>query len=865
MTKKLRAYTIIPPELYVPREADRQVSAILEDLGRPGYVLVARQMGKTNLILHARKTLSKKGDLFAYLDASNRIPDARSFFRNIIDVCCENPIFDGSRVAQEIREHRRDSDLLPHKEHEYELAIICKSIEGRLIICLDEIDALVGVDYSDQIFSFIRSTYFSGRSNYEAFYRLGYLLSGVAEPSDIIKNKDVSPFNIGAKIYLEDFSRQELGEFIEKAKLKLPSIVIERLYEWTNGHPRMTWDVASALEDGIISGIIPDRHYVDSIIQKLYFGDLDFPPVDQVKKLVVESKEIRDALMSIHYDRGSSVNEAIRARLYLAGISRMDHKQNMVEFKNKIFEEALSEKYILNVSPDETKQTIETALHLFSTAEYQRALFTLESIGENSKNAEVIWLTQYWTARSQYSLGQYEEAIASLTDASPRSDKETLQKQSLIGKANLQSGNYLHALEILKYCAEATIEWMPGFEHKLESIVDYSRAALESGRADYKLVEEYCKAVVAQEGVLLNGKCIYRSATNVLVDAYICLAKAARENGNTDHGRKFLESADRYAVGATKIRISLLQFDLNRNPIHKRILLEGCVQALRDVKRFSSFSSEDSNTIEVPQLVQLLVALDKLDLGSHFRTVVSHLIKCTSENEFEDVCVQVCGLAIQGGNRYISVRFLEGIISDPGSEGLDSLNDTIGLLLSIERSKVLTYGPRFVGLFENGRSQVGHHNLHALIEVFIEALKARDIELVERSKDIISKKIADEDALTGIDSASLALIRDIVVVLQSLQLQDSTATPRARALITRLNRAHSPTLPFFPADYFSALGAQIHSLLINSGVPMGRKEGRKIGRNQLVLVRYKTGLKKGKHKKFAGDIEMGLCDIVEIL
>jgi hypothetical protein len=61
----------------------------------------------------------------------------------------------------------------------------------------------------DHVFSFIRSVYFSGRSNFPELENLTYLLSGVAEPSEIIKNKDVSPFNIGEKIYLDDFSFEE--------------------------------------------------------------------------------------------------------------------------------------------------------------------------------------------------------------------------------------------------------------------------------------------------------------------------------------------------------------------------------------------------------------------------------------------------------------------------------------------------------------------------------------------------------------------------------------------------------------------------------------------------------------------------------
>jgi hypothetical protein len=59
LIKYLKPSTIIPSDLYVDRAADRQLRQIISDMGRPGYVLVARQMGKTNLLLHAQQTLDE--------------------------------------------------------------------------------------------------------------------------------------------------------------------------------------------------------------------------------------------------------------------------------------------------------------------------------------------------------------------------------------------------------------------------------------------------------------------------------------------------------------------------------------------------------------------------------------------------------------------------------------------------------------------------------------------------------------------------------------------------------------------------------------------------------------------------------------
>ena len=75
-------------------------------------------------------------------------------------------------------------------------------------------------------------------------------MSGVVEPTEIIKNPKISPFNIGEKILLEDFTRKEYSTFIEKAELQdFGQKVIDRIYYWTGGNPRMTWDICYALQN----------------------------------------------------------------------------------------------------------------------------------------------------------------------------------------------------------------------------------------------------------------------------------------------------------------------------------------------------------------------------------------------------------------------------------------------------------------------------------------------------------------------------------------------------------------------------------------------------------------------------------------
>ncbi len=117
------------------------------------------------------------------------------------------------------------------------------------------------------------------RANYPDYERLTYVLSGVAEPSDLIRDKAISPFNIGQKIYLNDFSNTEYRLFLDKAGLNLRENSAERIFSWLSGNPRMTWEVCSEVEDMQARGASVTPTDIDAIVDKLYLTSFDRPPV----------------------------------------------------------------------------------------------------------------------------------------------------------------------------------------------------------------------------------------------------------------------------------------------------------------------------------------------------------------------------------------------------------------------------------------------------------------------------------------------------------------------------------------------------------------------------------------------------------
>ncbi len=407
MEKILKKYTTIPEHLYVNRSADVQLKKIIEEMQRPGYVLVARQMGKTNLLINAKRTLQSSSRFFTYIDMSNLYDSEKECYRNIIDNLLDLN-FDDSKIDQEIKA-LRTKNFPPHNEYSKSLRIILKYFKGDLVIILDEIDALKSVEYSDHIFAQIRSNYFS-RTNYPEFERLTYVLSGVIEPTELIKDRNKSPFNIGDKIYLDDFTNEEHCVFIKKSKLNVDSNLSDEIFSWTNGNPRLTFDICSELEDILLNGDAISVNKIATLIREKYLTTFDIAPVDHIRELVKTNSQIREAITLIHKQRTLELDDEIKRKLYLFGIINSAFNEN-IKIKNKIIETCLSEEWIKSI--ERGKQiSLVFGLARYDSKDYLGAIDIFnEVIYFKATTKNDLEAARYFTGLSYFKLKNYPKAI----------------------------------------------------------------------------------------------------------------------------------------------------------------------------------------------------------------------------------------------------------------------------------------------------------------------------------------------------------------------------------------------------------------------------------------------------------------------
>src|SRR5262249_36247309 len=121
----------------------------------------------------------------------------------------------------------------------------------------DEIDAVRSLPFStDELFAAIRDCY-NRRTRDPEYERLTFCLLGVASPTDLIRDVQITPFNIGQRIELTDFTEEEarplavgleVGEFGAPGRSEQQAReLLRRILHWTGGHPYLTQRLCQAV------------------------------------------------------------------------------------------------------------------------------------------------------------------------------------------------------------------------------------------------------------------------------------------------------------------------------------------------------------------------------------------------------------------------------------------------------------------------------------------------------------------------------------------------------------------------------------------------------------------------------------------
>ncbi|MEL7523746.1 MAG: AAA-like domain-containing protein, partial [Cyanobacteria bacterium J06553_1] len=113
------------------------------------------------------------------------------------------------------------------------------------VIFIDEIDSVLNLPFNtDDFFAFVRECY-NQRADNSHYQRLTFLLLGVCMPSDLMQDKQRTPFNIGCPVQLSGFQQAESAPLMKglSSKSARPDELIKAVLTWTGGQPFLTQKV----------------------------------------------------------------------------------------------------------------------------------------------------------------------------------------------------------------------------------------------------------------------------------------------------------------------------------------------------------------------------------------------------------------------------------------------------------------------------------------------------------------------------------------------------------------------------------------------------------------------------------------------
>jgi hypothetical protein len=206
--------------------------------GQTIHIRADRQTGKTSLLIRGVQHARGRGDRIAQLElqscSANDLVSLDAFLHYVARSVADCLDLDQTDVDRLWQGTRGPGDKLTRFFEQ-----IVLPISGRLLLAIDDADKLLDYNFYSDVFSLLR-VWHNKRASKDLWKQFYLLFAISSEPSLFIPNINESPFNVGTRIELTDFDRQQVAALSELYQAGLRKDEIYHLKDLLGGHPYLT-------------------------------------------------------------------------------------------------------------------------------------------------------------------------------------------------------------------------------------------------------------------------------------------------------------------------------------------------------------------------------------------------------------------------------------------------------------------------------------------------------------------------------------------------------------------------------------------------------------------------------------------------